>query len=92
VVLLFDEADSLFGKRSQVKDSRDRYANLEVSYLLQRMEAYQGLSILTTNVRDAIDSAFERRLRFVIEFRSRIPHKDSRCGRGFFPRKHQQQD
>jgi len=68
VVLLFDEADSLFGKRSQVKDSRDRYANLEVSYLLQRMEAYQGLSILTTNVRDAIDSAFERRLRFVIEF------------------------
>ena len=68
VVLLFDEADSLFGKRSQVKDSRDRYANLEVSYLLQRMEAYQGLSILTTNFRDAIDSGFERRLRFVVEF------------------------
>jgi AAA+ superfamily predicted ATPase len=68
VVLLFDEADSLFGKRSEVKDSRDRYANLEVSYLLQRMEAYQGLSILTTNFRDAIDSAFERRLRFVVEF------------------------
>ena len=67
VVLLFDEADSLFGKRSQVKDSRDRYANLEVSYLLQRMEAYQGLSILTTNFKQAIDSAFERRLRFVIE-------------------------
>lgn len=68
VVLLFDEADSLFGKRSEVKDSRDRYANLEVSYLLQRMEAYQGLSILTTNFKDAIDRAFERRLRFVIEF------------------------
>jgi len=68
VVLLFDEADSLFGKRSEVKDSRDRYANLEVSYLLQRMEAYQGLSILTTNFKEAIDSAFERRLRFVIEF------------------------
>ncbi len=68
VVLLFDEADSLFGKRSEVKDSRDRYANLEVSYLLQRMEAYQGLSILTTNFRDAIDSGFERRLRFVVEF------------------------
>ncbi len=68
VVLLFDEADSLFGKRSAVKDSRDRYANLEVSYLLQRMEAYQGLSILTTNFKEAIDSAFERRLRFVIEF------------------------
>ena len=68
VVLLFDEADSLFGKRSEVKDSRDRYANLEVSYLLQRMEAYQGLSILTTNFRNAIDSGFERRLRFVVEF------------------------
>jgi hypothetical protein len=68
VVLLFDEADSLFGQRSQVKDSRDRYANLEVSYLLQRMEAYQGLSILTTNFKDAIDSAFERRLRFVVDF------------------------
>ena len=68
VVLLFDEADSLFGKRSQVKDSRDRYANLEVSYLLQRMESYQGLSILTTNFKDAIDSAFERRLRFVVDF------------------------
>lgn len=67
-ILLFDEADSLFGKRSQVKDSRDRYANLEVSYLLQRMEAYQGLSILTTNFKDAIDSAFERRLRFVVDF------------------------
>ena len=68
VVLLFDEADALFGQRSQVKDSRDRYANLEVSYLLQRMEAYQGLSILTTNFKDAIDSAFERRLRFVVDF------------------------
>ncbi len=68
VVLLFDEADSLFGKRSEVKDSRDRYANLEVSYLLQRMEAYLGLSILTTNFKEAIDSAFERRLRFVVEF------------------------
>ncbi|HBE30481.1 MAG TPA: ATPase, partial [Cyanobacteria bacterium UBA11368] len=68
VVLLFDEADSLFGKRSEVKDSRDRYANLEVSYLLQRMEAYHGLSILTTNFKEAIDSAFERRLRFVVEF------------------------
>ena len=68
VVLLFDEADSLFGKRSEVKDSRDRYANLEVSYLLQRMEAYQGLSILTTNFKEAIDNAFERRLRFIIEF------------------------
>ncbi|MEA5420033.1 ATP-binding protein [Spirulina sp. CCNP1310] len=68
VVLLFDEADALFGKRTQVKDSHDRHANLEVSYLLQRMEAYQGLAILTTNLKDSLDSAFLRRLRFVINF------------------------
>jgi hypothetical protein len=67
-ILLFDEADALFGKRSEVKDSHDRYANLEVSYLLQRMEAYHGLAILTTNMRHAIDTAFLRRLRFLIEF------------------------
>ena len=54
-ILLFDEADALFGKRSEVKDSHDRYANIEVSYLLQRMEAYRGLAILTTNRRDALD-------------------------------------
>jgi SpoVK/Ycf46/Vps4 family AAA+-type ATPase len=67
-ILLFDEADALFGKRSEVKDSHDRYANIEVSYLLQRMEAYRGLAILTTNRRDALDSAFLRRIRFVVEF------------------------
>ncbi len=67
-VLLFDEADALFGKRSEVKDSHDRYANIEVSYLLQRMETYGGLAILTTNLKDAIDNAFLRRLRFVIQF------------------------
>jgi hypothetical protein len=67
-VLLFDEADALFGKRSEVKDSHDRYANIEVSYLLQRMEAYRGLAILTTNRRNALDAAFLRRLRFVISF------------------------
>lgn len=67
-VLLFDEADSLFGKRSEVKDSHDRYANLEVSYLLQRMEAYRGLAVLTTNIRNALDTAFLRRLRFIVEF------------------------
>src|SRR5208283_3171171 len=67
-VLLFDEADALFGKRSEVKDSHDRYANIEVSYLLQRMEAYRGLAILTTNRRDALDTAFLRRIRFVVEF------------------------
>jgi SpoVK/Ycf46/Vps4 family AAA+-type ATPase len=67
-ILLFDEADALFGRRSEVKDSHDRYANLEVSYLLQRMEAYRGLAILTTNQKAALDPAFMRRLRFVIAF------------------------
>lgn len=67
-ILLFDEADALFGKRSEVKDSHDRYANLEISYLLQRMEAYRGLAILTTNLKSALDQAFLRRLRFVVQF------------------------
>jgi hypothetical protein len=67
-ILLFDEADALFGKRSEVKDSHDRYANVEVSYLLQRMEAYRGLAILTTNMKSALDGAFLRRLRFVVQF------------------------
>ncbi len=67
-ILLFDEADALFGKRSDVKDSHDRYANIEVSYLLQRMEAYRGLAILTTNHKTALDTAFQRRLRFVVHF------------------------
>ena len=67
-VLLFDEADALFGKRSEVKDSHDRYANVEISYLLQRMESYQGLAILTTNFKAALDPAFQRRLRFVVQF------------------------
>jgi hypothetical protein len=67
-ILLFDEADALFGKRSEVKDSHDRYANIEVGYLLQRMEAYRGLAILTTNLRAALDSAFLRRLRFIVQF------------------------
>lgn len=67
-ILLFDEADSLFGTRSEVKDSHDRYANIEVSYLLQRMEAYRGLAILTTNMRNAIDPAFLRRIRFTVSF------------------------
>jgi hypothetical protein len=67
-ILLFDEADALFGKRSEVRDSHDRYANIEISYLLQRMEAYRGLAILTTNVKSALDQAFLRRLRFVVTF------------------------
>jgi hypothetical protein len=68
VLLLFDEADALFGKRSEVRDSHDRYANIEVGYLLQRMEAYQGLAILTTNLKSSLDSAFQRRLRFTVNF------------------------
>ncbi|MCS6828019.1 MAG: ATP-binding protein [Caldilinea sp.] len=67
-ILLFDEADALFGKRSEVKDSHDRYANIEVSYLLQRMEAHRGLAILTTNMKNALDPAFLRRIRFVVHF------------------------
>ncbi|BAZ30210.1 ATPase central domain-containing protein [Cylindrospermum sp. NIES-4074] len=67
-ILLFDEADALFGKRSDVKDARDRYANMEVSYLLQRMEEYQGLAILTSNLKDSIDTAFMRRIRFFVKF------------------------
>ncbi len=68
VLLLFDEADALFGKRADVKDSHDRYANIEVGYLLQRMEAYQGLAILTTNLKSSLDHAFQRRLRFIVNF------------------------
>lgn len=68
VILLFDEADALFGKRSDVKDSHDRYANIEVSYLLQRMECYPGLAILTTNLKSSLDTAFQRRIRFVVQF------------------------
>ena len=67
-VLLFDEADALFGKRTEVRDSHDRYANVEVSYLLQRMEAYRGMAILTTNMTEALDAAFLRRVRFLVNF------------------------
>jgi SpoVK/Ycf46/Vps4 family AAA+-type ATPase len=67
-IILFDEADSLFAKRTEVKSSVDRYANLEVNYLLQRMEAYEGVSILTTNYDENLDEAFKRRLNFRIEF------------------------
>ena len=67
-ILFFDEADALFGTRTEVRDSHDRYANLEINYLLQRMEDYSGLAILATNRRTALDAAFLRRLRFVIDF------------------------
>jgi len=67
-VLLFDEADALFGKRSDVSDARDRYANIEVAYLLQRIEAFDGLAVLTTNLRANLDEAFQRRLDMIVDF------------------------
>jgi SpoVK/Ycf46/Vps4 family AAA+-type ATPase len=67
-ILFFDEADALFGKRSEVRDSHDRYANIEISYLLQKMEEYQGISILATNLRQNLDEAFVRRLQVIVEF------------------------
>jgi ATPase family associated with various cellular activities (AAA) len=76
-ILQFDEADALIGKRSDVKDARDRYANMEVSYLLQRMESYSGLAILTTNLPNAMDSAFQRRIRVSIRFE--VPDQDQRA-------------
>jgi SpoVK/Ycf46/Vps4 family AAA+-type ATPase len=67
-ILFFDEADAIFGKRSEVKDSHDRYANMEVSYLLQRMEQYDGVTILATNLRANMDEAFTRRMQFIVDF------------------------
>jgi ATPase family associated with various cellular activities (AAA) len=67
-VLLFDEADALFGRRSEVKDAHDRYANIEVGYLLQRLESYDGVAVLTTNLQGNMDAAFVRRLRFILHF------------------------
>jgi hypothetical protein len=84
-ILLFDEADALFGKRSDVKDSHDRYANIEVSYLLQRMEEYRGLAILTTNMKGALDRAFQRRLRFIVQFPFPDAQMRERIWRGVFP-------
>ena len=84
-ILLFDEADALFGKRSEVRDSHDRYANIEVSYLLQRMEAYRGLAILTTNLKSALDPAFLRRIRFVVQFPFPNPAERAEIWRRIFP-------
>ncbi len=85
-ILLFDEADSMFGARSEVKDSHDRYANIEVSYLLQRMEAYRGLAILTTNMRAALDPAFLRRIRFSVAFPFPDAAQRAAIWAGVFPR------
>ena len=84
-ILFFDEADALFGKRSEVKDSHDRYANIEISYLLQRMEAYRGLAILATNMKSALDSAFLRRLRFIVNFPFPDGEQRARIWRQIFP-------
>ena len=84
-ILLFDEADALFGKRTQVKDGHDRYANLEVSYLLQRVESYRGIVLLTTNMQHAMDQAFVRRLRFVVQFPSPGLEEREKIWRGIFP-------
>jgi len=67
-VLLFDEADAIFGKRSEVRDAHDRYANLEIAYLLQRMESFDGLAVLATNLRANLDEAFTRRLDAIVDF------------------------
>jgi len=75
-VLFFDEADALFGKRSEVKDSHDRYANAEISYLLQRMESFSGLAILATNLKSHLDTAFLRRIRAIVDFP--IPDAEAR--------------
>jgi hypothetical protein len=85
VVLFFDEADALFGKRTEIRDSHDRYANIEINYLLQRMEAYRGLAILATNMRSALDTAFVRRLRFVVTFPYPSPAERRRIWGKVFP-------
>lgn len=84
-VLLFDEADTLFGKRTEIRDSHDRYANLEVGYLLQRIESFRGLAVLTTNAKSVLDQAFLRRLRFIVSFPYPDPAARERMWRLAFP-------
>ena len=84
-ILFFDEADALFGKRSEVKDSHDRYANIEVNYLLQRLESYHGLAILATNMKSSLDTAFVRRLRFIVNFNFPGIAERRRIWEGVFP-------
>jgi hypothetical protein len=85
VILFFDEADALFGKRSEVKDSHDRYANLEISYLLERMERFKGLAILASNRKKDLDEAFLRRLRFIVDFPLPGPAERARIWRLCLP-------
>lgn len=84
-ILFFDEADALFGKRSEVRDSHDRYANIEVNYLLQRMETYTGVAILATNIQSALDPAFVRRLRFIVPFNFPSPAERQALWEKVFP-------
>ena len=85
VILFFDEADALFGKRTEVKDAHDRYANLEISYLLERMERFKGIAILATNRKKDLDEAFLRRLRFVVQFPLPGPSERLRIWQGVIP-------
>lgn len=84
-ILFFDEADALFGKRSEVKDSHDRYANIEINYLLQRIEAYRGLAILASNMKNSLDQAFMRRLRFIVNFQFPAAPQRADIWRKVFP-------
>jgi SpoVK/Ycf46/Vps4 family AAA+-type ATPase len=84
-ILFFDEADALFAKRTEVKSSNDRYANLEVNYLLQRMESYNGVTLLATNLEQGLDEAFKRRVRFSIQFEMPEPPVRARLWRSMFP-------
>jgi SpoVK/Ycf46/Vps4 family AAA+-type ATPase len=84
-ILFFDEADALFGKRSEVKDARDRYANIEVAYLLQKMEEYDGIAILATNLHGNMDEAFARRLHHTVEFKQPDVRMREQLWRGVFP-------
>ena len=84
-ILLFDEADALLGKRSEVRDAHDRYANIEVAYLLQRMEAHQGVTLLATNMRHNLDEAFTRRLAFTVRFPFPDEASRARIWRGIWP-------
>ncbi|HET9627563.1 MAG TPA: AAA family ATPase [Kofleriaceae bacterium] len=85
-VLFFDEADALFGKRSEVRDSHDRYANIETSYLLQRIDAYEGMVILTTNFSRNLDDAFVRRFQFIVEFAAPAEPERRRIWESIWPR------
>jgi SpoVK/Ycf46/Vps4 family AAA+-type ATPase len=85
-ILFFDEADALFGKRTEVKDAHDRYANLEIGYLLQRMEEHTGTTVLATNRKGDLDEAFTRRFHFILDFPMPRPPERLRIWEGMLPR------